>query len=90
VNLNGQTQDGLIDLLFRSSPDAAWTIAEFKTDRLAENIDLKIYAQQKGYIRQVEAYQQAVWQQMGTSPEALLIFLNVAQLVQVLSLPGCT
>ena len=89
VTMNGQTQDGIIDLLFPTAPDAPWTIAEFKTDRLAENIDLKIYAHQKGYVRQVETYQQAVRQQLGISPEALLIFLNVAQSVQVLSLPGC-
>ncbi|MEW5959449.1 MAG: UvrD-helicase domain-containing protein [Chloroflexota bacterium] len=86
LRLNDQTQSGIIDLLFRSAPDAPWTIAEFKTDRLAENVDLKTYAQQKGYIQQVEAYQQAVTQQLGTSPEALLIFLNVAQSVQVLAL----
>ncbi len=86
LTLNGHTQSGIIDLLFRSAPDASWTIAEFKIDRLAKEVELKTYAHQKGYIRQVETYQQAILTQLGTSAEALLVFLNVAQSVQVLRL----
>jgi len=84
VTLNGQPQSGIIDLLFRSAPDAPWSIAEFKTDRLAKEVELKTYAHQKGYIRQVEIYQQAILTQLGTSAEVLLVFLNVAQSVHLL------
>jgi ATP-dependent exoDNAse (exonuclease V) beta subunit len=86
LTLDGQTHSGIIDLLFRPSPDAAWTIVEFKTDRLPEGTDLAVHAQQKGYDRQVQGYVQAVTQQLGTRPEVLLVFLNVGQSVQVVQL----
>jgi ATP-dependent exoDNAse (exonuclease V) beta subunit len=73
--------------LYRTTPATAWTIAEFKTDRLAENTDLQAYAQQQGYLRQVETYQRAITQQLGAAPQALMIFLNVGQSVGVLK-PG--
>jgi ATP-dependent helicase/nuclease subunit A len=86
VRLDGQLRNGLVDLLFRSSPDAGWTIAEFKTDRLAETDDLAAHSQRQGYDRQVRDYVQAVGQQMGLAPRALLIFLHVGDSVRVLSL----
>jgi ATP-dependent exoDNAse (exonuclease V) beta subunit len=86
--LEGQTHSGIIDLLFRSSPEATWTIVEFKTDRLPEKADLRQHAGQKGYDRQVRAYRQAVGHQLGVTPQTLLVFLNVGQAVQVLSLEG--
>lgn len=86
LTLNGQMVSGIIDLLYRASPSNAWTIAEFKTDRLAEGADLQAYAQQQGYLRQVETYQQAITQQLGATPQVLMVFLNVGQSVQVLRL----
>jgi len=85
VSLDGETHSGIIDLLFRFPPDRAWTIAEFKTDRLPEGVDLQAYAQEKGYDRQIAAYVQAVEQQLGLTPAVLLVFLNVGQAVQTLS-----
>lgn len=86
LTLNGQMVSGIIDLLYRAAPSAPWTIAEFKTDRLAEGADLQAYARQQGYLRQVEIYQQAIAQQLGATPQVLLVFLNVGQSVQVLTL----
>lgn len=86
LTLDGQMVSGIIDLLYRTAPHAAWTIAEFKTDRLAEGVDLRAYADRQGYLRQVEAYRQAITQQLGAVPQILLVFLNVAQKVQLLSL----
>jgi ATP-dependent helicase/nuclease subunit A len=86
VVLSGQTRNGLIDLLFRASPDADWTIAEFKTDRLAETDDLRAHLRRQGYDRQVQDYVQAITQQMGASPRVLLIFLNVDNSIRVLTL----
>ncbi len=86
LTLEGQTHSGIIDLMFRTSPEADWTIAEFKTDRLPAGADLKRHAQQKGYDRQVAAYRQAVSQQLGPTPQVLLIFLNVGQSVQILEI----
>jgi ATP-dependent exoDNAse (exonuclease V) beta subunit len=86
VILNGQAHNGLIDLLFRASPAAGWTIAEFKTDRLAETADLAAHLRRQGYDRQVQDYVQAIAQQMGISPRVLLIFLNVGNSIRVLTL----
>jgi ATP-dependent helicase/nuclease subunit A len=85
LTLDGEMRSGIIDLLFRSSTDTVWTIAEFKTDRLAEKVDLEKYAQEKKYDRQVEAYRQAITHQVGTTPQVLLVFLNVGQSVQILN-----
>jgi ATP-dependent helicase/nuclease subunit A len=82
--VDGQMQSGIIDLLFRVTPDAPWTIAEFKTDRLAAGIDLKQHAEAKEYLRQVDIYYRAVDRLLGILPQALLVFLNVGQSVQVL------
>ncbi|HXV43614.1 MAG TPA: 3'-5' exonuclease, partial [Anaerolineae bacterium] len=86
LTLDSRIVSGIIDLLYRATPSAAWKIAEFKTDRLAEGADLQAYAHQHGYLRQVETYQQAVTQQLGATPQVLMIFLNVGQSVQVLKL----
>ncbi len=82
--VDNQMHSGIIDLLFRVAPDAAWTIAEFKTDRLPAGLDLRQRAEAKGYLQQVDVYEQAVGRLMGIAPETLLVFLNVGQSVQVL------
>ncbi len=102
LSLDGQLQSGLIDLLCRPGAtlpqtpvtfksdrylaEAAWTIVEFKTDRLAEGADLPRRAQAEGYDRQVAIYRQAVSHLLGVAPRVLLVFLNVGQSVQVLNL----
>ncbi|MBN1994045.1 MAG: UvrD-helicase domain-containing protein [Anaerolineae bacterium] len=85
--LEGQLHSGIIDLLFRTAPDTPWTIVEFKTDRLPPKVNLQTYIAEKGYDRQVQAYRQAVAQQLGSEPQVLLVFLNVEQSVQTLLLP---
>ena len=88
VTVDGQLRRGVIDLLFRSSAEAAWTIAEFKIDRLPAGVDLKVYAEQKGYDRQVATYQAAVAQQAGASPPALVVFMNVGQSIKIFNIEG--
>jgi ATP-dependent helicase/nuclease subunit A len=87
VILDGQARNGVLDLLFCPGPDAEWTIVEFKTDRLAEKEDLAAYVGRMGYDRQVQDYVQAIEQQMGISPQVLLVFLNVGDSIRVLA-PG--
>ncbi len=79
--LDNQPQSGIIDLLYRAGPNPAWTIAEFKTDRLAKGVDLERHIKDKGYYRQVQTYQAAVVRQLGVTPEVLFIFLNVGRSV---------
>jgi len=83
--LNGQPRSGLIDLLYCAAPDAVWAITEFKTDRLAEAADLAAHVRRQSYDRQVRDYAQAITQQMGISPRVLLVFLNVGDLVRVVT-----
>jgi ATP-dependent exoDNAse (exonuclease V) beta subunit len=86
LTMDGQMVSGIIDLLYRAAPSSAWTIAEFKTDRLVEDTNLQAYAGQQGYLRQVETYQQAITQQLGATPQVFMVFLNVGQSVQLLRL----
>ncbi len=80
--IDGQNRNGIVDLLFRTDSDTAWTIVEFKTDRLAENVDLDAYIREKGYNRQVQIYRQAVARHLGENPGILFVFLNVGQSIR--------
>jgi ATP-dependent helicase/nuclease subunit A len=75
---------GVLDLLYRSND--GWTIAEFKTDRLADPGALWQQIQEKGYGVQMARYIQAVERLLGEHPRALLIFLNVGGAIQVIEL----
>ena len=84
--IEGRTQSGLIDLLSRASSAEAWTIVEFMTDRLPENVDLGRHALGTGYDQRAATYRQVIAARTGASPQMLLVFLNVGQTVQVLNL----
>jgi ATP-dependent helicase/nuclease subunit A len=78
--LNGES--GVLDLLYRS--DDRWTVAEFKTDRLADLAALQQKVQEERYDVQMTRYIQAVECLLGEHPRALLIFLNVGGTIQVI------
>lgn len=85
VTFEGRTRSGLIDLMFRASPAEAWTIAEFITDRLPDNVDLHQHALETGYDHRAVTYRQVIAQQMDARSQTLLVFLNVGQAVRVLN-----
>ena len=83
VTVDGQVKNGVIDLLYRTGDDASWTLVEFKTDRLAANVDLRTHSQDAGYAAQVQHYMRAV-QHLGLDVDAILVFLNVGGDVKTL------
>jgi ATP-dependent helicase/nuclease subunit A len=81
VTLDDGPRSGIIDLLCRT--DGCWTIAEFKTDRLKGEAQMKARIGEEQYDEQVRGYVEAVTQQLGEQPRALLVFLNVGRQVRV-------
>ncbi len=75
---------GIVDLLYRA--DGRWTVAEFKTDRLAGAGAVQRQIEAEGYGEQVARYVAAVEQLLGERPRALLIFLQVDGAVQVVEM----
>ena len=66
---------GIIDLLYRAGDD--WMILDFKTDRADSEEQARVIIQQRDYSVQLERYIQAVKTQLGITPRAQLVFLNV-------------
>jgi ATP-dependent exoDNAse (exonuclease V) beta subunit len=81
VTLDDAPRRGIIDLLYRT--DEHWTIAEFKTDRLKDETEMKARIGEEKYDHQVHGYIQAVTQQLGEPPRAVLVFLNVGRQVRI-------
>jgi ATP-dependent helicase/nuclease subunit A len=81
VNLDDGPRSGIIDLLYRT--DGRWTIAEFKTDRLKDEAEMRARICEEKYDEQVRGYLKAVTQQLGEPPRALLVFLNVGRQVRI-------
>jgi ATP-dependent exoDNAse (exonuclease V) beta subunit len=77
-------RSGIIDLLYRTG--GRWTIAEFKTDRLKDETEVREHICEEKYDEQVRGYAQAVTQQLGEQPRALLVFLNVGRQVRIVPL----
>jgi len=81
----GRPENGIIDLLYRVGGD--YRIAEFKTDRLGTEGDLRAHIRQEGYDEQVRRYLRAVRLQLGVEAEASWVFLNVGNQVVVTPAP---
>jgi len=81
VTLDDGPRSGIIDLLYRT--DGRWTVAEFKTDRLKDEAEMRVRICEEKYDEQVRGYVEAVTQQLGEQPRALLVFLNVGRQVRI-------
>ncbi len=66
---------GVIDLLYRKRDD--WIILDFKTDRADSAEHARAIIQQRDYSGQLNRYIQAIQTQLGLTPRAQLVFLNV-------------
>ncbi len=66
---------GIIDLLYRTGD--SWMIIDFKTDRADSEEQASVIIQQNSYSAQLARYIQAVKTQLGITPRAQLVFLNV-------------
>ena len=77
---------GIIDLLYRSGDD--WMILDFKTDRADSEEQARVMIQQRDYSGQLRRYIQAVKTQLGITPRAQLVFLNVKGSLAIFDLQG--
>jgi ATP-dependent helicase/nuclease subunit A len=75
---------GIVDLLYRAGD--RWTVAEFKTDRLAGPEAVRRQIKAKAYDEQVARYVTAAERLLGERPRALLVFMNVGRNVQVVDM----
>jgi len=82
---SGRAENGVIDLLYRVGDN--FKIAEFKTDRLSTENDLRAHIRNKGYDEQVRRYLRAVRLQLGVEAEASWVFLNVGNQVVITPAP---
>jgi ATP-dependent exoDNAse (exonuclease V) beta subunit len=81
IRENDRLVDGIIDLLYRVGED--YEIAEFKTDRLPTEADLRAHIRQQAYDDQMKRYVRAVRLQLGVEANATFVFLNVGNRVSV-------
>ncbi|MFQ5789264.1 MAG: UvrD-helicase domain-containing protein [Acidobacteriota bacterium] len=64
----GRLIEGVPDLVFRPSPEAPWTVVDFKTD-VREDIG------QEAYRRQLATYTEALRQATGSEAEGVLLYV---------------
>ncbi len=74
LEVKGQIEHGTIDAMYRQN--GRWTLVEFKTDTLRNEIDLSNLLTQKDYIAQIQRYHHAVTQLVGQKPNLILCFLD--------------
>ncbi len=67
-NAEGHLIEGIPDLVYRSSPDAPWTIVDFKTD-------LRIDMSAEPYRRQVAHYVEALEAATGDKAKGILLYV---------------
>jgi ATP-dependent exoDNAse (exonuclease V) beta subunit len=72
---------GVIDLLYRSGD--VWTIVDFKTDEVRSIAEMRDTIEREKYAEQVRRYADAITPQIGQRPRGRLIFLRVANMIQV-------
>ena len=83
ITVDGRTDGGTIDLLYRW--DDAWTIVEFKTDRVKTRGKLTELLDREDYVAQVERYAKAVESLLGHRPTVKLCLLDYAGGILVLN-----
>ena len=79
--VEGQVESGIIDALFERA--GAWTLVEFKTDRVRDREELDRVLAEEGYLAQAERYVAAAKALLGQEPEIVLCFLNLAGTVSL-------
>ncbi len=65
---------GQIDLLFRCGD--AWTLVDFKTDRVRDERGREVLVRERGYAAQVARYAAAVEHYLGVTPRCILCLLD--------------
>jgi ATP-dependent exoDNAse (exonuclease V) beta subunit len=81
INEEGRVESGIIDALYLS--DGAWTIVEFKTDKIGDQAAIATLLEEEDYLPQAERYRAAVEQLVGRRPQVLFCFLDCAAAVHL-------
>jgi ATP-dependent exoDNAse (exonuclease V) beta subunit len=76
VEADGQTESGIIDALFLR--EGAWTIVEFKTDRVTDNASFEKLLARDDHHEQARRYADAAERLLGQRPRTILCMLNYA------------
>ena len=76
LEVNGRVESGIIDVLYLR--EGAWTIVEFKTDRVKDQADLERVLAKEKYEVQARRYVAAVERLLGQRPRSILCMLNYA------------
>jgi ATP-dependent exoDNAse (exonuclease V) beta subunit len=63
-----------MDVLYLT--DGMWTVVDYKTDRLRDELALRSLPEMEKYRAQVRGYGQAIEQLAGHRPRLILLFLN--------------
>ena len=74
VSATGQVEHGIIDALYLK--DGTWTLVEYKTDKLKDEIDLNRALYGEGYLNQVLRYASAIQNYTGQKPRTVLCLLD--------------
>lgn len=72
---------GVIDALFRQN--GVWTIVEFKSDKLKDEVERDTLLLRTDYLAQVARYRRAVKTLLGGEPQVALCWLNLGRQVVV-------
>jgi ATP-dependent exoDNAse (exonuclease V) beta subunit len=76
LEVDGRVESGIIDVLYLW--EGAWTIVEFKTDRVRDQAEFEQVLASKGYEVQARRYVVAVERLLGQRPRSILCMLNYA------------
>jgi ATP-dependent helicase/nuclease subunit A len=74
VVVDDRPESGIIDALYQQ--DGTWTMVEFKTDRVQDQVQLDRLLAEDDYLAQVERYVSAAEGLLGTQPRPILCMLN--------------
>ncbi|MCL4299574.1 MAG: UvrD-helicase domain-containing protein [Anaerolineae bacterium] len=72
--LEGRQESGILDALFRNN--GTWTVVEFKTDRVWDEVGLNRLLAELDYLSQVQRYTEVVKHMLDQTPQAILCWLN--------------
>ncbi|MGD9029976.1 MAG: UvrD-helicase domain-containing protein, partial [Anaerolineae bacterium] len=86
VERHGRVDSGKIDLL--TQREGAWTLVEFKTDRIRGPADFERILRDKDYVAQIRRYADAAEQLLGARPECLLCLLDYGRSTRVYFVPA--
>jgi len=81
LEVDGQFESGIIDALYLR--EGTWTIVEFKTDSVKDEVDFERLLKEKDYLIQARRYVAAMEHLLGQRPRCILCMLNWGRTVRL-------